>query len=104
MIPNPFAGGALLNVWQYAMDDVVAYMVAAPEWRFATDPNNAIAYATTAAWIAAEGAWPVFRPDPDTGTYWTYVALKLVQAAHNPAITAGVMLQGLALRFNIAFS
>lgn len=89
---SPFEGNGSLRAGA-TVADVTAYMAAAPEWRFATNPVNAVSRATT---TAAQADLTYRR---DSAAFWTHTAVLLVALANNPYIQRGTILDALIAKY-----
>lgn len=77
--------------------------IADPRWRFDTDPMSAVSDAVTKATEHAIRDHPLdWEGHADRARYWAAVACLLVDAASNPHITRGVVLNSLVARYGIA--
>jgi len=84
---EPFDRGAVVPGATPA--EVAAYMVAAPKWKFASNPVKAVAHATSSAFAAYEGRLGRGVVNHAEARFWTWVAVRLVEAAGTPHLGLG---------------
>ena len=84
---EPFDRGAVVP--GATPSEVAEYMTTAPKWEFASNPVKAVAHATSSAFAAYEGRLGRGVVNHVEARFWTWVAVRLVEAAGNSHLGLG---------------